>query len=209
MRITSGVFRFLNNALGLFGDGSQTTDIDDANVSQVLDISNIAAYSQAIGGNAGILMSNLAMIHAAAGDIQEEMDPYNPGTKVAPFDAVELDDFDMWYLGAACTLISSSQTIDEVQGAMFGPSLSISEGAQRTHDAILTRWDTVVQTAGGETVLVLAINGLNFQPPSFPFLWPRGATYQVNSQTTGVGATTLDVWTMWCITQRGLRPSAF
>jgi len=207
-RITSGAFRFLNEALGLTGNGAQTTDLDDGNVSQVLDINRVTSYGQTIGGAQGLLASNLIMTHAAAGTDTEDMDPYTPGTRINSFTQVRIADFDMWYLGSGATVVSTTQTIVEVQVGVVGNALllGISEGATGMNNLSLARWNNQPSDAGMGINLSRGADGPAFQVLAAPFLWPRNAVFRAASIVSGAGATTLDVDTLWMMTRRGTKP---
>jgi len=210
--IRSGILQFLNNALGLTGEGAQTTELDDGFISQVLPIERIAAYGQAFGANAGMLTSILDTVHVAAGDITETMDPYDPGTRVLQFGAVNFDEIDMWYLGTIVRFISSTQTVDECQLAISGavPLQGMSEGVAAVVDMVLHRWSGSPAANVGFGLMLPALGNLQlFQASPFgPFLWPRSQVISVASQTTGAGATTIRFATLWAMTNRALKPSA-
>jgi len=204
-QLTSGALEFLNKSLGLFGKGSPETFLEDGNVQLLLEIANLAAYSQALGPSAGVFQTNLTMVHAAAGDVLEVMDIYNPGTKFDAFASVEFADFDIWYLGTSAIVAATTQTVDEVQMILAPQSglLGASEGLVGAGDMLLARWETSAINAGGGVFLTNVATGQSFTPPLFPFLWPRRALVAVRSQTTGAGATTINVQTLWAMVQRG------
>jgi len=208
--IRSGAFQFVNDALGLTGEGAQTTELDDGFASQVLEIQRIAAYSQAIGPSVGMLSSVLEMTHAAAGDVTETMDPYNPGVTVGPFTQVEISDFDMWYFGSAVKQISSTQTIDNIQVYIDGVGFNfINEGQAAAVQIPLGNFGPNLGTnvGFGNFHRVLGQEFLFALAPFGPFLWPRGQDILTGSQTTGAGASVIRVVSLWAMCNRALKPS--
>jgi len=209
-QLTSGALEFVNKALGLFGKGAQATFLQDGTVQQVLEIANVAAYSQAIGSAQGYVQSTLNTTHAAAGDIVEIMDPYNPGTRTAAFAAVEIRDFDLWFLGAAARLMSTTQTVDEATVLISGTGMNnIHEGNATNINLMLARFLGATAADLGLGVFLLEPVSLKgFVPPPFgPFMWPRGQDLLVASQTTGAGATDINFSILWAMVNRGLKPS--
>lgn len=210
-RITSAALRFINEAFGLTGAGEQTTSLDDGNVSQVLEIQRMAAYSQAVGSSQGFVMSILANTHAAAGTTVETMDPYNPGTRVDSFNQVEIADFDMWYFGSLLQRVSTTQTIDQAQVLILGDSFNlINEGdLSSVETPLVTFTGTETVTTGAGVFLVELGSSQTFVKSTWPFLWPRGQEMRVRSATSGAGATSLRFGTLWCMVNRGLKPGVF
>ena len=208
-RITSGLFEILNRALGLTGEGAQTTELDDGFVSQVLEIQRIAAYSQAIGAHTGYFTTTLVNSHVAAGDILERFNPYDPGTRTGQFAGIDPAEFDMWFLGVSCRVISSTQTIDEVQIALDTAGMNnMNEGDLNQVNMVFARWDGVVADDALIGVFLLEPGSLKaFSRPEFPFLWPRDNDLMFLSQTSGAGATVLRCSILWAMVNRGLRPS--
>lgn len=210
-RITSGAFEFLNKVLGLSGEGAQTTELDDANVSQVFDISRLAQSGLVIGRSQGMFSSLLRTQHAAAGSIAEIMDPYNPGLTVGEFGTINFDDFGLWYIGSSARQVSSTQTIAEVEMSLdprSGDFQGIGEIVGASEEMPLARWDNVLTSAGAGDMLENALTGHCYQPHPFPFLWPRGADLTFRSNVAGAGATVLHGSTFWAICRRGSKPSA-
>jgi len=210
-QITSGAFQILNRALGLSGEGAQTTELDDGFVSQVLPVGEIAAYSLSKGQNVGIVASLLRNGHAAAGDITETMDPYNPATRLGQFQVVDFSEFDMWYMGSGVFFTSTQTSIDECQvGINAGAGIhGMSEGIVTARHVILSRWnDDGIVDCGLGLHMVKSETGEMFQFVK-PFLWPRSNLFVCASQTTGAGASTIDFTSIWAMVNRGFKPSAF
>jgi len=208
-QITSGLFEFLNRALGLSGEGAQTTELDDGFVSQVLEIQRIAAYSQAIGSRQGMVTTSLINNHVAAGDIIELFNPYNPGTRVEAFAAINPAEFDFWYLGCGVDVASSDQTIDEAAVMLDTTGMNrLNEGLTADVEQLLARFSGTASVELGHGAFLPEFGSLRaFVPPPFPFLWPRDQNLVAASQVTGVGATVLHFTIMWAMVNRGLRPS--
>jgi len=211
-RITSGAFEFLNRVLGLSGEGAQTTELDDGNVSQILEIERLVQAALAVGESGGLFTSLLTNTHAAAGTISQSMDPYVPGLTVGEFTTVNFDDVDIWYIGSSARQVSSTQTLTEVQMLMV-PRAGVFQGIGETTAAVeqmaLARWITILGNASAGSLLGQNLSGDAYQPHPYPFLWPRGADIRFGSIVAGAGATVLRGQSLWAMCRRGSKPSAF
>jgi len=210
-QLTSGALEFVNRALGLFGKGSQETFLEDGNVQQLLEISRLAAASQALGPAQGFFDGTLRMIHIAAGDIREIMDPYSPGTRARELTGETLPFlFDIWFLFASATIVTGNTlTFDNLEMGLDPDGLfGISEGVTSETIMPLFRWNSQIGRVftEAEETLVNSASGQSVFMPT-PFLWPRGATIEVASQTSGAGGATINVKVAWAFVQRGLKPS--
>lgn len=211
-QVTSGALEFLNRALGLFGKGAQETFLEDGNVQLVLPVDNLASASQGIGIRQGMLLSNQRMTHAAAGDVIRTLDPYSPSTRSGETETLALPfRDDMWLLSLSAAVVSTTQTVDVIKAEMQGWPFDISAGATGTlPSSLLGYWD-LVETPVVAGTFTWMQNSLTLQSLSTfkPFLWPRGVTLVSGSQTTGAGASSLDVRGTWALVPKGLRPSVW
>jgi len=76
------------------------TVLDDANVSLVLGILEIARRALAVGATGGWFQGVLENVHSAGDSESSSIDPYNAGADaVAPYPAIIGLDLDLWILG--------------------------------------------------------------------------------------------------------------
>lgn len=78
-RITSDALVLLNRMLGLAGGSPGVTELDDGNVSQVLEISPVVRRSSSPAGSTGWFFGVMSNIHAGAGLIETTINPFNVG----------------------------------------------------------------------------------------------------------------------------------
>lgn len=216
-QMTSGALSFMDRALNLFGHGSQEQFLDDGHVSQVIDINRITGQSLGLGPDQGIVSSSLFNTHAAAGDVQQTMDPYNPGVRGGAMAslpaAVPFRELDAWLI-FACAFVDTGATltVDNVEiGFLPGAALfGISEGASTVTVMPLMRWDAVIARVFAEGVDTMAnsASGTTGWIPQ-PFRWPRTGSLEFASQVSGAGAATIRLSTLWAFVRQGLAPTTF
>ena len=114
-RITSSALLLVDRWLGL-GGSSGPTELDDGTVSQVLDMwpaIRRMGTPAALGGWFFCLMDN---IHPAAGAIDSEVDPYNPGGAFLPNSTVYPTpvpaDMDFWLFSIQMKRVSGAAGMD-------------------------------------------------------------------------------------------------
>jgi len=104
-RVDSEALVFLNRALGLSGNPSGETILDDGFITQVIDVAPIARRGLPPGS--GLWYVAVEIIHTATGDLAVSIDPYDPiaAAGVAAnkngYPASIPKGFDIWCLGAA------------------------------------------------------------------------------------------------------------
>jgi len=115
-RITSDALFLLNRMLGLAGGTPGATELDDGNVSQVLDITDVVRRSRTIASSQGWFFCIMDNVHAAAGALDSEINPYVPGAAFAPtvsaFPASVPRDFDFWLYTASLLRIGGDGDLD-------------------------------------------------------------------------------------------------
>jgi len=211
-RITSGAFEFLNRVLGLSGEGAQTTELDDGNVSEVLEISRLVQAALAVGESGGLFSSMLGTTHAAAGLINQSFDPYVPALRVGAFSRpLDFNDVDLWYLGSSVRVVSTSQSVDEVQLVLVpqaGEFQGIAFSIGTVDSMVLARWDATLGLTAPGLMMIDSLTGHNYQPLPYPMLWPRNVSMQLSTLVSGAGATVLRCQGLWAASRRGAKPSA-
>jgi len=210
IRAAEDALQFVKSALGGQGLDSIESILEDGVIRQDFDVARAASAGFDLGLGPGLFSGAMTQSHVAAGDITETLDPYNPGTVVAPLTLSFLPPLEWWYLGSQAVVTAITQTIDEVQFAMEPATIEgFNDGTVTGGQSVLARWDAILPNAGGVTVMINEDTGQAFQAPPFPVRWSRNNLIRVGSQTTGVGATTIRVQSWWYLGRRGLTPSAF
>lgn len=113
-KLDSDALGDLNRALGLSGAGSRLTELEDGQVDQVIEISNIARRGRTLAGTGGIYTAILRNIHTDAEAQTSTATPYNialPADR-APWPIPTSRRFDIWLLGASVRRISGSGSIN-------------------------------------------------------------------------------------------------
>lgn len=203
--IHSGALTILNRILGIAGSrtGASQTDLDDGNLSQVLNVNPIVRRSRT-PGNTGWFYFLIENNHAGADDEVGTVDPYGIGAggngAVAPYPIAPVDggkgvppDLEVHLIGVGLNRNSAS-------GALAGALCAIiplttqqgfgvdDAGAQHLAgiNINVARWDSInsATTAFGEGVGVSA-TGVPFVPVNMRI--PRGALIRFSS-TSGAAA---------------------
>jgi len=114
-QITSESLEPLNKALGLGAGGSQSTELQDGIVDQVLEVGPIARRGRTIAGTTGVFRVVLRNEHVGAGILSTSFQPYQPLTAgvFAPYPDPVPDTFDFYILGASVERVSGVGTLDE------------------------------------------------------------------------------------------------
>ena len=157
--INSQALVLLDRMLGLSGPGGeQYTTLDDGNVQQVLEISEVARRSLTPAGSSGFFSVQMRNTIGAAGIQRATLDPYNLGntttvtlnTNAYPVPVPR--GFDVWLIGATCWAGDRTETnFCQLELIVDNSSMAINintEGGsatQLTNDTIympMGRWDT-------------------------------------------------------------------
>lgn len=113
-RIDSDALHRLYATLGLGGGGSPVpTELDDANVSQVLDIAPVVRRSRTIATQTGFYVCVFENDHAGAGTLTTAINPYRPAEfAVAPYPSPVPADQDFWVLSASMRRTAGAGALD-------------------------------------------------------------------------------------------------
>ena len=194
-RIDSDALDELFRTLGIAGGGVSAGDtlLDSGNVSLVLSVNEIVRRSRTPGVSAGSFFGVLQNVHAAAGQEQASIDPYEAGDDaVAPYPPSVPRGFDVWLLGAALHRVSGAGTLD---GAILfvGPdSTQQAFGRDDSGATVLTSdvypvalWTTLNTTT--TNAIGVAGNGSTFVRIGLRL--KRGGTVVFVSDVAGAAAT--------------------
>ncbi len=96
--IDSGALLSLNRILGIAGQGSGSTELDDGNLTQVIDVAPVVRRSRVLGATAsgGYWYWVQQHVHAAAGVLSSEIDFYDPAFPQNGYPASVPKDYDVW-----------------------------------------------------------------------------------------------------------------
>ena len=148
-KLTSQTLEILSKALGISGPMSPVTELADATVDQVLDISPIVRRSRTQAKSGGIYTAILRNVHTDAESLTSTIIPYNAGALARPpYPSVMPAGFDVWLLFAAVTQLSGGGTLSAALRVNCPASvMGISAvGSQPTVQNV-GFWDTVVAEA--------------------------------------------------------------
>jgi len=161
--IDSGALTLVRRTLRMAGAGSPDTDLDDAHLSQVLDVNKIVRRSRALIGTTGEFMCILQNVHAAA-DVQESSaNPYqiaagdNP-----PFPNVVPSDLDFWVLWVtariqAGTAADFTRAVFQIQTPSEHNGFGINQagvGVISDSTCCMAHWDSDLPLTGANPLLL-------------------------------------------------------
>ncbi len=114
-RITSSALTLVDRWLGL-GGSSIPTELDDATVSQVLDLWPAVRRARTVAASTGWFHCVMDNVHPGAGALDTELDPYNPGAalapNVSPYPIPVPRDMDFWVFTAGLLRIAGVAALD-------------------------------------------------------------------------------------------------
>jgi len=116
--IDSGALTTLNRVMGIAGTtfGAAQTELDDGNLTQVIDVNQIVRRSQAPIGSSGIFTAVIEHVHLASGALTATLQPYTALNVVPPFPTPIPQNLDFWIYGAALSMLSGTATfLDNAQ----------------------------------------------------------------------------------------------
>lgn len=199
------------------GEGAQTTQLDDGNISQVLPINEMNRRSRApfaSQGSKGLMVALLQNGHSVAGELQSFVMPYDPvNTHNGYPSPIDPRQFDIWLLGASSrcnagtgALVTFGLLGIDVPASLFSMSALASGGpvAIAEQEQFLTGWGNY---AGFPTVAgdVGSAGGAVANPASvWTPLHMRLPTDQELVFRSEVTAAT----TVFCLVQLGIFPAA-
>jgi hypothetical protein len=198
-RIDSGALGAIPDALKLGGGGSQTTELEDELVRQVLDVAQLASYASPATLDNGLFLIQADHSHAGAGALSETVIVYNPSVLVNMSQDV-IDNNDIWLHSSHCRVTDASA----VTGVAWEMDVSvttpfISGGAGGKTPFPLTVWNEFVDYGGAEGAV---------GPRALDFRMPRSADGLL-FKSEATGAVSVVGWIIAEIVPPGLRPSAF
>ena len=195
----------LDRMLGLSGPGGeQYTTLDDGNVQQVLEISEVARRSLTPAGSSGYYTFNMQSHHSAILLINQLQDPYNLSEEIT-LGVADINGwpvpvgrgFDIWLIGASIytdkvadadwallqlNVPSRYMALSSHQSNMAPPS----QNANDTARIILGRWDTWEADDSESGVVAihagLTENGSTYLPINQRLV--RGTTIQLSTLAT-------------------------
>jgi len=113
--VDSGALLLINRTLGIAGRGSAQTDLDDGNLTQVIDVNPIVRRSKTLASFEGVYTGLLRNVHAVAGQLTSTIDPYAlaVGAGAGFPDVVPAQSaLDIWLIGACVFRLAGAGTLD-------------------------------------------------------------------------------------------------
>ena len=162
-QLDSGALTELATILKLGGGGEQTTQLDDGNVSQVLDVNQIVRRSLTFASTTGLWYFRFRNVHVAGGVIAGQLDPYAVSGGINSYPTTLPRGVDAWLLYAVMQrsagagaltsgiLVINMQTDMQGKGST-GASMPFAIGGIWESIETITGLDLGV-TAGGESML--------------------------------------------------------
>ena len=156
--IDSDALTSLNRVLGIAGSrlGAQTTELDDGNLTQVLDVNEIVRRSRTLQDFDGIYFGVIRNVHAGAGELITSVDPYalpvgaGPGF---PTNITAQTGLELWLIGASLYRISGTGTLDGATLELIFDSPQQAFGVDDSGAAVATtggiplaHWDSILTT---------------------------------------------------------------
>jgi hypothetical protein len=145
--------------LGTAGQGAGGTELDDANVTQVLDMWPIVRRSRTMANSTGIFNGAIRNIHAAANSQATTVNLYEPGALAHRGWPSEVPQgFDVWVLGAQLQRDSGAGNITGgllrlTAGNTFGLGIGAPAGFEPSDSPILCAFSSNLTT--GPSVIAL------------------------------------------------------
>jgi len=208
--LTAGFLAALDDYIGLAGPRAPTLELDDRNLSQIVEVSRVAAVSKALGANQGFFYSILRVSRtASAGETAVAMDPYDPGTVVNtsgfPPRGVPLV-FDIWSLRHSPRAVAVTDFNKlAIRAAFASNQQAMSEGQVGARSAIIGPIFDVADITFAS--MPVCSNALSGQTQVVDIRrWPRGTSLELAIETSGVGTSTVDLISEWWVGPRGHRP---
>lgn len=158
-KIDSDALSIVARAIGLTGaGGSRITELSDAILDQVLDVSDLIRRARTRAAFEGIYTADMENVHAGVGTLASSYNLFRPTVFRNPWPAPIPVDLDVWLLGACLEQTSGSGTVTATLSYDYDPArlaFSINNsgtaGTPTANPHPLARWDaveTVLQTIG-------------------------------------------------------------
>ena len=201
-RVDSGALRLIQRALSLAGPGAQTTELEDEYVRQVLDLQQLISAAAPAITDRGMFVIQAQQVHAGAGSISDNIDPYDPAGTFAniPLE-VRTGGYDIWVHGWNVNTSSAANTT----GAAVSIDVSalspfISDGVLTGANVMLASWGVFIDV-GASNAAQSALIGKTH-------LLPRTADGLIlESQASGVA--TVNIMGLAEFVSPGMRPATF
>ena len=170
------------------------TILEDASLTQVIDVRDTVRRSLTIAGSEGIFFGQLRHEHPGPGALANTIDPYAAGGNSFPgYPTPTPRGYDIWLLGATVARDAGAGTLD---GAFLSMSfLATATAFQRNNDGTseaagvvlmpLARWDSLDTTTGLDAV-GLTEDGESYVPIGHRIR--RGSRLQFDSDVAGAAA---------------------
>ncbi len=109
-KILGNSLRLLQGLYSIVGGKVTTDEIDLGSVQLVQDVGRLVMSGRAPGlnGQNGRIQYVIANDHAAAVEVTQSIDIYQPANLVAPWPQIQDSDFDMWLVSCFCTIFGTA-----------------------------------------------------------------------------------------------------
>jgi len=169
VELNSDALTLMRRMLDIAGTGSSVTELDDGNLTQVVNVNDIVRRSRTQGISSGWYICMLRNVHSGADDESSEIDPYAPGDSAAgqsAYPSIVQAGFDVWICGAwvsrssgAGELTAGELDLDTNASAQFqgwaqddsGAAVSSGTGVE------LTQWELLHAPASGVNVMGIEV----------------------------------------------------
>lgn len=175
----------MNRILGLGKGGSSQTELDDAVVSQVVDITPVVRRSRTQAQTTGLWYFVQEHVHAGAGGLGSNWSPYDAVGNINAFPRPVPEGLDFWIIGfsgrrtaGAGGLTAAEAVLNVLATQQAG---GIDDGGTAVASAAgipLAIWDSI--DAAGSQEMFLTEAGQPFVP--LPMRMPRGANIGFGSE---------------------------
>jgi len=118
----------LDRAFGLAGVGAQVTFLEDADVSQVVDVTAPARRALSPFTVDGLFTSIFQNIHSSASESLSSADPYDPVNTHGTYPSPISTDFDLWLLGLSVLVFPSAGAANMTFASVFIDNREVAVG---------------------------------------------------------------------------------
>jgi len=195
-RIRSDALDVVNRALGIDGSGAPVTEFPDGILDQVLDVGSLIRRGRTQGRTTGLYYGVLRNIHAGAGDLTTDINPFNFGTTglLPPFPTPIPAHFDLWLLSATVQQAAGSGTIAAILDLVW-PTTQQAFGIDDSGVAVtatvpitVAHWDTIVTV----DILFAVLAGTDQPEARINLRLPPSPNTRILFRTTASAAATFD-----------------
>jgi len=193
--VDSSALTLLNKILRIAGTGfgASQTELDDGNLTQVLEVSPVIRRSLTPANSSGIFYSIFANVHAGAGQLHTSVNPYTtPVGTLGAFVTPLRTDQEIWLISAAIARTAGAGTLDAALLELELPAISQAFGENNSGVAVasskdypLGRWD-VIDT---ETTRLVGLTESGEPLVKLNMRLARGSLIRFTSDVAGASAT--------------------